>query len=187
MTTFTILDPKTCGRKIDRIAKVGRALQTEIHSVAVSTLAHIREHGDYTLAIRLLNAMPNGQRVNALGFWYGHFSDGVFKVSFDKDSASWVGKLKGDRDQIDVEGAANTSYADLVPEKKYTTFTVEAFASMLKRKANEDGLNPDGTPKVDPKLRGVLADLYVKVKGAIDGNRPVVAAVELDELMPEQA
>lgn len=186
MSTFTILDPKTCGRKIDRIAKVGRSLQTEIHSVGVSVLSHIREHGDYTLAIRLMNALPNGQRVNSLGFWFGYFSNGVFKVTYNKDTASWSGKLKGDREQIDVDGAAATSYADLTPEKKYTTFTAAAFASFLKRKANEDGLNPDGTPKVSPQLREYLATLYVQVKNALDGNvKPTVPEVALDDLMPE--
>ena len=45
MNTFNILDPAACGKKIDRIARVGKALQNDIHVVAVSTLAHIRDHG----------------------------------------------------------------------------------------------------------------------------------------------
>ncbi len=165
MTTFNILSPEVCGKKIARIAKVGKALQDEIHVVAVSTLDHIREHGDYTLAIRLLNAMPNGQRVNALGFWYGVFSGGAAKFSYDSQNKTWKCKYDGTLvDKIDVAKAMETTFADLVPEKSYSTFTMDGLIEFFKRKANEDGKNPDGSAKVAPEVRELAASLYAKMK-----------------------
>jgi hypothetical protein len=168
MTSFTILDQTACGKKIDRIRKIGAALQTEIHIVACSTLAHIRDHGDYTLATRLLDALPNGQRVKALAHWYGNFSGGAATFAFDK-SAGWSCKLAKVRtpEMFDLDAAYATSFADLVAEKGYTTLTLAQAVQYLKRKANEDGLNPDGTPKVSPEARELFATLYVEaVKAA---------------------
>jgi hypothetical protein len=163
MTTFTILDQAACGKKIDRIRKIGKALQNEIHVVAVSTLSHIRDHGDYTLAVRLLDALPNGQRVKALAHWYGHFSSGAATFSFDK-SGGWGAKLLKARtpEMFDIEGAIETSFADLVEEKGYSTLNVAQVVAYLKRKANENGVNPDGTPKVAPEAREMLATLWVE-------------------------
>lgn len=163
MTTFTILDQATCGKKIDRIRKIGKALQNEIHVVAVSTLSHIRDHGDYTLAVRLLDALPNGQRVKALAHWYGHFSNGLATFSFDK-SGGWACKLAKARpaEMFDIDGAYGTSFADLVAEKGYSTMTVDNVLAYLKRKSDEDGVNPDGTPKVQPEAREMLAALWVE-------------------------
>ena len=55
---------------IGRIKAAGTVLQARIHATAVSTLAHIRDHGDTTLSCRLLDALANGQRVKALAFWF---------------------------------------------------------------------------------------------------------------------
>lgn len=185
MNTFNILDPAACGKKIDRIARVGKALQNDIHVVAVSTLAHIRDHGDFTLAIRLLNALPNGQRVKALGNWYSVLSGGAAKFSYDNVNGSWTCKLAKDRnpEQFNIEKAMEVSYADLVPEKGYKTLTFAGFTAMLKRKANEDGLNADGSPKVTPELRSVCADLYTRFKKVLDESKADEPVVALDDLI----
>ena len=163
MTTFTILDQATCGKKISRIAKIGRALQNEIHIVAVSVLAHIRDHGDYTQAVQLLDALPSGQRVKALAHWFGFYSASAATFAFDKNGG-WGCKLLKARtpEMFDIEGAYLTSFADLVAEKGYTTMTAEQVLSYLKRKSNENGLNPDGTAKVSPEARDILASLWVE-------------------------
>lgn len=168
MTTFTILDQAACGKRIERIRKVGQALQKEIHLVAVSTLAHIRDHGDYTLAVKLLDALPNGQRVKALAHWYGHFSQSAATFSFDK-SGGWGCKLLKARtpEMFDIDGAYRTSFADLVAEKGYSTMSLKQVVEWLKRKANEDGKNPDGTDKVAEDARTLLAKLYVEAEQII--------------------
>ncbi len=166
MSTFTILDQATCGKKIDRIRKIGSALQQEIHVVAVSTLAHIRDHGDYTLAVRLLDALPNGQRVKALAHWFGHFSGGAAKFAFDKKSDGWQCSLAKARvpEMFDIDGAYKTSFADLVAEKGYSTLTVKGVIDYLKRKANDDGANPDGSPKVAEDARILMAKLFAEAE-----------------------
>ena len=187
MNNFPILDKATIGKKISRIKRTGQALQQEIHVVAVNTLIHIRDHGDYTLAINLLDALPNGQRVKALANWYRHFSGDAVTFNFAPDGEGWAGKLAKKRDdsQFDIEGAIATTYGDLMPEKGYSTLTVAGVLSMLKRKANEDGLNKDGSPKVEPAARELMADLYVKASNAAKGSKQKEPAVSLDELVPE--
>jgi hypothetical protein len=163
MSTFTIIPQAECGKKIAQIKRVGATLQKTIHEVAVSTLAHIRDHGDYTLAVQLLDALPNGQRVKALAHWYGHFSNGAATFTFDK-SGGWGAKLLKARtpEMFNIEGAYETSFADLVAEKGYSTLNVAQVVAYLKRKAGEDGLNPDGTPKVSSEARELFAVLAVE-------------------------
>lgn len=161
MSTFTIISQAECAKKIGKIKRIGATLQREIHLVAVSTLAHIRDHGDYTLAVQLLDALPNGQRVKALAHWYGHFSNSAATFSFDKNGG-WMCKLLKARtpEMFDIDGAFATSFADLVAEKGYTSLNLAQVAKWLQRKANDDGKNPDGTPRVTEEAREVLAALY---------------------------
>ena len=165
MTTFTILDQATCASKIARIARVGKIFQREVHMVAVSTLAHIRDHGDPRLALRLIEAMPNGQRVKALAYWYGHFSGHGVSFAFDKANG-WTAKMakKWSAETFDVEGAYETSFADLTAEKGYSTMTVQQLVTMLQRKADEDGLHPNGAPKVEPAARELALNLFLEAK-----------------------
>lgn len=187
MTTFNFLDKAAIGKRIARIKRTGQALQKEIHIVAVNTLAHIRDHGDYTLAINLLDALPNGQRVKALANWYRHFSGGAVTFNFSPDGEGWTGKLAKKRDEsmFDVEGAISTTYGDLMPEKGYSTLTLAGVLAMLKRKANEDGLNKDGSPKVEPAARELLADLFVRASNATRSTKADEPEVDLDELVPQ--
>lgn len=184
MTTFNILTPEACKSKITKIAKVGKALQAEIHAVAVSTLDHIRAHGDYTLALGLLGALPNGQRVQALVAWYRAFSGGAVKFSYDSTNKCWKCTLSPNRtdEQFRVQEASETTFADLNPEKGYSTMTFEGFKEYLKRTANKDGLNPDGTAKVEPRVRDLAAAFYAKLNA---GEK--VEVQSLDDIIPDAA
>lgn len=162
----TILPAAEIGKRITKIGKVGNALQAEIHEIAVQTLGHIAAHGDYTLAVRLFDALPSGQRRQALAAWYRNFSGKQATFTYDKTSGGFVGKLvKGwNPDLFDMDGAVATTFGDFLPEKGYSTFTMPAFAAFLKRKANEDGLNGNGTPKVEPAVRELCATLYARLQ-----------------------
>ena len=186
MTTFNfVLSPAICAKKIAKIAKVGSALQAEIHSVGVSVLDHIREHGDYTLATRLLGALPNGQRVKALAAWFREFSGGAAVFSYDASNQCWKCKLDPNRtdEQFRIEEANRVSFADLNPEKGYSTLTLKGFMGYLKRKANEDGTNPDGSVKVEPAVREAAALFYGNLKSAMGG----VKTPALDDLVADEA
>lgn len=184
MSTFNILSPEACGKRIARIIKVGKALQSEIHLVAVSLLAHIRDFGDFRQVIAILNGMPSGQRRNALAYWFGHFSTGAAIFSFDATNKVWKCKLDPKRvpEQFQVIEAWATTYGDLVPEKSHSTFNLEGLMNFMKRKANEVGLNPDGTPKVEKEVRETALIFYRELQDKIN-SKTAKAQVELSDLL----
>lgn len=167
--TIRILTAGECSTAIGRIKAVGESLQAKVHTVAVSTLDHIRAHGDTTLACRLLDALPNGQRVNALAFWFGHFSNGKAKFSKDKTSKLWVCKLieRSDSD-FDIVGANGTSFADLTNEKSPETMTLKALEKYLTKLASNAGQFYPGTaiPKVDTQTVEMASKLVAAMRAA---------------------
>jgi len=169
MSTFNIIGDQTeLATRISALAGNATKVQNEIHLLAVSTLDHIRQHGDFTLALRLFNALPNGQRVKGLAVWYRHFSNKALSFNYDK-KAGWGCKIaKGwSADDFNIEGAIKTSYGDLTNERNPTTMSIEQVLRMLKRTANKTGNNADGSPLVDPKARDLCAKLYVAGTGMI--------------------
>lgn len=182
MTTFTVLSQSEIAKRITRIKSVGARLQNEVHVVAVSCLAHARDHGDITLSVRLLDAMPNGQRVKALAYWFRKFSGEQLSFSFKPDTG-WSAKLvKGWKPELyDVDGAYAVTFADLTAEKGYDTLSVKAVLSYLKRKADEDGLHPNGEAKVSPEAREFCAALFVQGSKLLKGPDPASQTLE-----PEQ-
>lgn len=154
-----IMTAGECSTAIGRIAATGKVLQARIHAVAVSTLAHIRDHGDTTLACRLLDALPNGQRVKSLAFWYSHFSGKKAVFSVDKANDLYKCKLDTARtpEDFDIEGANATTFADLTVEKTPEMMDVKAFERMLKRIGDNDGTFDNGTAKVHPLVRELAA------------------------------
>lgn len=56
-------------KAITSIATRGAKLDADIQHAGLSVLAHIQAHGDYTLAERLVTAMPKGARKLALVEW----------------------------------------------------------------------------------------------------------------------
>lgn len=163
MTSITLLNQSECGKRIKAIARIGARLQTEIHIVAVSTLAHIRDHSDYTLAVRLLDALPSGQRVKALAVWFGHFSGSAATFTLIKGEG-WKCTLLKKRtpEMFDIEGAAKTTFADLTEEKSPTTMTVKQVIAMLKKNADSTAVNADGTPRISEDAKQLFAELFGK-------------------------
>lgn len=153
-------------KRIAKIGKVAVSLQAEIHEIAVQCLGHVAAHGDTTLLVRLEQALPSGQRRQAIAAWARHFSDNQLSLSYDKNTDTWKASLvKGwDGSKFRMDEAAETSFGDFLPEKGYATFDMQAFVNFLKRKANEDNLNPNGTPKVDPQVRELCASLFARLQ-----------------------
>jgi hypothetical protein len=162
-----ILNKDQCGRAITRIARAGAKIQALIHQVAVSTLVHARDHGDVTLIERLLNGLPNGQRVKALAYWYAHFSDNQLTVK-DVNGKFTVGIVKGrDETAFNVEGAALVTFAELTKESKPgKTFTMEQLVKKLTAWANEEGELDNGAPKVADDVRDAAAKFLSEIEGA---------------------
>jgi hypothetical protein len=158
MSTLQILTQEACSRKIDQIARVGGKLHQVIHEVAVSSLAHVRDHGNTTLVARLLNAMPAGQRTKALVVWFDRFSGGAIKAVKGKGGYA-IKTLPKDRtaDQFEVDAAYRTSYDVLTSEKDPKPMGFEALLKYLSRIANEERELPDGQPKVTADARMAAA------------------------------
>lgn len=138
------------------VASIGRrakSVQADIHQAACSTLSHIMEHGDFTLAVRLMNILPSGQRVKGLALWYKHFSGGKFTLRKDKKAGGWVGSLSKDRssEDFDLSGAIETSFADFSEEKEPQSMTVDKLVKYLKKLAESTETLPNGEPKVQPE------------------------------------
>lgn len=157
---------------IDSIGSRGTELQSDIHTAGFNTLDHARVHGDYTGIERLMNALPNGQRVKALAAWYRGFSTGKVSLSQDKSTKAWVvnkdrfsGRTDADFNMVEAE---QITFADYTTERDPVTLTVEKFLAGLKRTAT-NAANFDGTdvPKVDPKVRAIASVLVKNVETAL--------------------
>lgn len=169
MTTLKVLNASDCARKIEQIGRVGKALQNQIHLVAVSCLDHIREHGNTTLATRLLTVLPNGQRVKALAAWFSAMSSKKAKFVFDKNSKLWVCNLEKARTDEDfkMQDAMETSFADLTEEREPKAMTLDQFIKSLQRTADNDEVMPNGEPKVPETVRNLAASLAKEARERI--------------------
>ena len=116
---FKLLSQADTVKTIKSIKTRANKLQSDIHTCAVSTLAHMRDHGDYTLAVSLMNALPSGQRVKGLAAWYKNFTNGKFTLRQDKKQGNiWVGALSKDRTAEDflVDEASKITFAEFTAE-----------------------------------------------------------------------
>lgn len=157
--SITILSQAGCRKTIAKIKSRSSKVQADIHVVAVSALTYVRDHGDTTIGSGLLEALPNGVRVNALAYWFGHFSGGKARYAFNKNTSKWDCKLPKERtvEDFDIDGAENTTFADLTVEKEPTTLTLDALVKYVERKANEEGTYDNGEPKVAADAREFAA------------------------------
>ena len=57
----------------------GQSLQTDMHTVACSVLAHVGKHRDTRVVMKLINAVPDMVRMNSLKLWFETFGN----VKFD--------------------------------------------------------------------------------------------------------
>lgn len=174
MSNLNIMTIDKARVEIASIRESARGLQDSIHQVAVSTLAHVRDHGDFTVAASLLNALPSGQRVVTLAKWFNVFSGKQLSFFRDKKNGNvWTGKLTQGwtADKFDVDGAYATVYGDLEEEKVQGEITLDKLRIMIARIANNRGTNKDGTRKVSDRVIAVAS----KCVSLIDDAKTVTA------------
>ncbi len=102
-------------KAINSIKARGAKLETDIHICGVSVLAHADKHGDTTLCDRLVQAMPNGVRRNALVSWMLAWGSIAKLDTRDDKEAIAAGRLfKKDKskkfDQASAEGESWTAH-----------------------------------------------------------------------------
>jgi hypothetical protein len=161
--------------RILKLAGAAKNVQDEIHTLAVACLDHVKEHGNTTLTVNLLNALPKGVRREGLAVWFGQFSSS--KLTLKLVDGAYTAKLDKKRVEEDflIEEADATPFYDLTKEKRPgETMTVEKLAAWIKKRANDDTEFTDGTPKVSEEAR----DLAAAICGFLEErNRPALKAV----------
>ena len=140
---------------IKSINNRGKKFNADIQVAACSIIAHIEQHGDYTLANSLISAMPKGMRKNALVAWFVAFGRVQLDVDADGKLLDKESPLKFDKasETLQDEGEA-TMWLDMVkePEIVAEVDVQKKIDALLKSimKAEKDGktlvkkANPNG-------------------------------------------
>lgn len=102
---------------IESVRKMGDIWQQSVQEVQIAVLAHLDEHGDYTLFQKLHDALPKGARRNALvehAVKYGKIT-----VNMDDDKAKRKAKpfLFDKTKTTNLDGAAADPWWEQMPEK----------------------------------------------------------------------
>lgn len=154
-------------KAIASIQNRGGKLDADIHVAGVSVLAHASEHGDTTLADKLVLAMPKGGRKLALVEWmlaYGQLAK--LDPKADKDAIAAGRLFKLDRTKThDEAGAIAESWVEFKPEVDVlTSFDAQAAVSYVVRrlkKATEGKLEIKGKAEALAEAQALVAALSV--------------------------
>ncbi len=155
---------------IKSITNRGESLDKDIQYTGLSVLAHIAEHKEVSLFVKLYNALPKGSRTNALVAWALAF--GQVAVNLDKAS-------KKDRpflflaDKItDLKGAADKPWFDFKKPKDVSDeFDFSAEVAAFQAKLS----NWIKAGKVSPTDHLAVGILSVKPVGEAGPTEPVEA------------
>lgn len=168
-----ILTVSAIGEVLDKIATTAKALQSQIHQCAVSALSHTFEHGDFRSVTRLLNALPNGQRVQALAVWFAHFSNNALTIKKASGAFSVVldsAKLGDEMARLEMlEAAMEQDFGTFTKESKPTALTLEKLIAWVEKKAQA---NDD---EVEPAAKAVAAKLVATYKAELTKFTAVAA------------
>jgi hypothetical protein len=164
--TIAILTPAQVVAGLPTLRASAVELEANIHQYAVSTLDHCREHGDYRGAVGLLNALPKGQRVQAVAAWFREFSSGKLALTL-KDGA-WGAQLRGEiatrEADFRVAESMLTTYADFTKEVAPKALTMAKFLASIERVANDTSTLPNGARKVPEAVAEVAAAMIAGIR-----------------------
>ena len=125
-----ITDKATLTKRIATLAKDMKSIDNRIHTIAVSTMYHMQQHGDVRGAQELLEAMPRSTRRKALIAWYEDFGP----LTIDPKTSS-VELTKGRTpDQFKLEECAEVHFGDYTTERAPVPVTLEAIVAMVEKK-----------------------------------------------------
>lgn len=140
---------------IEEVHVTGKKLDKLIQDCALSVIFHCKEHGDYTVAQTLIDSMPNGSRVHALGSYIADFSKMTYNpakkvIGYDKTK------------EYDLEGAAAALWTDYKHDDTIRTFDLQQslinLVNRASKMAGEEGHN------IDPELLGTLDSMAQAIK-----------------------
>lgn len=114
-------------KSINSISTRGKALDTLIHDTACSILAHIHEHREVSLLNKLLTALPNSARKNALRDWFNAYGE----CEYDQSTKAFTFLKNAETYQ---EEAEQTPFWEFKPEPAYTPFDADkALKDLIKK------------------------------------------------------
>lgn len=129
MQTMTV---KQCNAAIANIKVNGKSLDQQVQTVGLSVLQHIEAHGEVSLAIKLLAAMPKGGRANALVDWMTQC--GKVSVNLDKLTKKQFPLVLDKAKTTNLELAAGKPWFKWKPEKAlHVEFSAEKLAAEMGR------------------------------------------------------
>jgi hypothetical protein len=132
----------------------GQKLQADMHRVACSVLSHAFEHGDIRPLAKLLQAMPESSRSNALRAWSEHFGP----VRYDGKNPLFV---KGRENQM--AAAMAMPFWQFKPEEDYQPLDVIKSLNVLMKKLVTDGEKTERDhTAVITAIKGQIAALSAK-------------------------
>ena len=165
-------------RAIASIASRGKKLDADIQTTGLSVLNHVHEHGDSTLADRLINALPKGSRKLALTEWLLAF--GKLRV-LSKSNPDDAARIKAgaifayDKTKsTDLESANAKPWFEFKPEASpLTAFDAQAAVqSVLTKlsKAQANGLSIENRAHAIEAAKKLLEALQAPVAVAKNNN-----------------
>ena len=108
---FVAMDKEKLNALINSIASRGKKLDNDIHRAGVNVIYHIDQHGDITIAEKLIESMPKSSRRKALILWLIDNS----KLAYSEDEKKYVyDKTK----KTNLERAIETPFWEYTQEVK---------------------------------------------------------------------
>lgn len=152
---------------INSIQNRGAKLDRDIQQAAISTMQHHADHGDVTLINALIEAMPQGSRVNALREMIMKCST---LVAWD-DQAKVFKHNKGGA--FDLEKAQSKMWTTYKPEQPYRPFDLQAQVKKLltaaSKAADEKDAEKAAKNNITDEQYKELAQFAAKMGVTIDG------------------
>lgn len=167
-------------KAIASIATRGKKLDADIQQAGMSILAHVDEHGDTTLADKLLAAMPKGSRKLALVEWMLAF--GKVQV-LNKKNPKHAARIK--LGQVMMYAKDKTTDLDAAMEKAWYEFkperaVVDAFDAQAAVKALLARVTGAAGKGIEVKNRAMAIEELKALTAALQAE-PVTVADDVGE------
>lgn len=127
MAVFQLESVAQIKARITSLNKRGQKFDTDAHITAVQCLAHAEQHGDWTLATKLVHIMPRSSRRKALIMWFRAHGPCTYseKNGFKKDKRS-------EAQPFNVSEADKVPFYEFTKEIQPAEFTLDAAMKRLR-------------------------------------------------------
>jgi hypothetical protein len=155
--SIVLLDKAGTDKLITSIAGRGAKLDKDIHQAACSAVSHIIDHGDITLLVRLIAAMPKSGRKQALIKWSVAFSK--LEVNDNKATKADTPFLYNKAKANDLTSAMETPFWDFTAtESSSKPFIVADYLGNVSKRL-QTALKTESDPIIKAQIESVLAAL----------------------------